>query len=179
VRLVLIGISLLLIAAIAGGNTYVRMRSDLVQQRTAIAAEWSAVDDALRQRADLVRELTDSGQKAASFPADILRQAEESRQKLSSTAPTSEKVLANEHLSTALAKILLESENHPQLQSNSGFLRLQEEIKVSEDRIAEARLKYNDSLEHYNARIQSFPQNLVAKIAGFGRNDAYFPTEHF
>jgi LemA protein len=179
VRTAWIAIPILLAAALGGGSVYVKIRTELVQQRTDINSEWSDVDRALQQRAGLIGDLAEAGRKVAPLQGEILQQIAEARQVIAGGPAPVDKVQANSQLSSALAKVLVESENHPQLQTNSLFLRLEEEIRKSEDRIAEARLKYNDSLEHYNARIQGFPHNLVAKIAGFGRNDAYFPTEHF
>jgi LemA protein len=179
VRTALIAIPVLLAATAGGGTTFVRVRGDLAQQRADIASEWSDVDQALQQRASLIGDLADAGRKIAPLQAEVLKQVAEARASVLGGPSPQDKVQANLRLSNALAKVLVEAENYPRLRSNPAFLRIEEEIKNSEDRIAEARLKYNDSLEHYNARIQSFPHNLVARISGFGRNDAYFPTEHF
>jgi LemA protein len=179
VKIVLIAIPVLLAATAGGGTTFVRVRGDLAQQRAVIASEWSDVDQALQQRASLIGDLTETGRKLAPLQAEVLKQVAEARAAVLGGPAPQDKVQANLRLSNALAKVLVEAENHPRLRSNAAFLRIEEEIKNSEDRIAEARLKYNDSLEHYNARIQSFPHNLVARISGFERNDAYFPTEHF
>lgn len=178
-RKVLIAIPVLLVATAGAGTTFVRVRGDLAQQRADIASEWSDVDQALEQRAGLIGDLVDTGWKLVPLQAEILKQVAEARAAVIGGPAPQDKLQANLRLSNALAKVLVEAENYPRLRSNPAFLRLEEEIRNSEDRIAEARLKYNDSLQHYNARIQSFPHNLVARISGFGRNDAYFPTEHF
>src|ERR1700674_984835 len=88
-----------------------------------------------------------------------------------------EKFQANDQLSGALSRLLVISENYPQLRSNENFLRLQDEIDGTENRIAVERRKYNETLQRYNTSIQVFPNNIVAGMAGFGRNDAYFRTE--
>ena len=69
------------------------------------------------------------------------------------------------------------SENYPLLRSNENFLRLQDEIAGTENRIAVERRKYNEVLQRYNTSIELFPNNIVASMAGFARNDAYFKTE--
>ena len=69
------------------------------------------------------------------------------------------------------------SENYPQLRSNEAFRRIEDDIAEKENDIAVERLKYNETLEHYNAQIQMFPDNVVASMSGFTRNDQYFPTE--
>ena len=176
---ILIAMPVLVVVLVGAATTFVRVHRDLVEQRTAIAAEWSDVDQALKQRAGLIGNLVEAGRKLAPLDAQALKEVSEAHAVVLRGPTPEDKVQANERLSNWLAKVLVAAENYPRLRSNPGFLRLQEEIKTSEDSIAVARLKYNDSLEHYNARIQSFPHNLVAGISGFRRNDAYFPTEHF
>ena len=78
---------------------------------------------------------------------------------------------------SARERLLVITENYPQLRSNENFLRLQDELAGTENRIAVERRKYNETLEHYNAQIQRFPDNIVASMSGFTRNDAYFKTE--
>lgn len=178
-RTALIAIPVFLVATAAIGSTLVRIRGDLVQQRTAIAAGWSDVDQALRERAALIGDLADAAQKFTPAQAGVMKEIADARAVVVNGLAPLDKVQANDRLSNGLAKVLVFAENYPALREQDAFLRLEEQIKKSEDRIAAARLKYNDSLEHYNARIQTFPNNFVAKIMGFGRNDAYFPTEHF
>ncbi len=155
------------------------MRDRLTQQRAAIQAEWTEVDEAMKQRAAEIRDLADaaiaSGVPASDVSADI---AAATGDLLSGTTPQA-RIRASQRLSTDMAKLLISSENHARFESSRTFRGLQEQIRDSEERIAVARRKYNESLEHYNAGIQRFPYNLVAKIAGFRRNDAYFQTEPF
>ena len=68
-------------------------------------------------------------------------------------------------------------ENYPQLKSNENFLRLQDELAGTENRIAVERRRYNETLQDYNTFLSLFPNNLVASMGGFARNDAYFKTE--
>jgi LemA protein len=178
-RIALIAIPVLLAATAVAGSTFVRVRSDLIQQRAAIASGWSDVDQALQERARLIADLAEDSQKSTPLEPELRKEIVDSHAAVVNGPAPPDKIQANDRLSNALAKVLVSAENYRQLRSEPAFLRLQEEIKKSEDRIAVARLKYNDSLEHYNARIQTFPNNFVAKILGFGRNDAYFPTEHF
>ena len=68
-------------------------------------------------------------------------------------------------------------ENYPQLKSNENFLRLQDELAGTENRIAVERRKYNETVQKYNTDIELFPNNIAASMFGFQRNDAYFKTE--
>jgi LemA protein len=73
--------------------------------------------------------------------------------------------------------LLVVVENYPQLKSNENFLRLQDELAGTENRIAVERRRYNEAVQDYNTFIALFPNSLVASMGGFARNDAYFKTE--
>ena len=77
-------------------------------------------------------------------------------------------------MDAALGRLLLVVENYPQLKSNENFLRLQDELAGTENRIAVERKRYNDTLQDYNTYVQQFPNSLFAGWAGFKANDAYF-----
>ena len=88
-----------------------------------------------------------------------------------------EKIAANGQLDSALGRLLVVVENYPQLRSNENFLRLQDELAGTENRIAVERRRYNEAVQDYNTFIALFPNSLVASMSGFTRNDAYFKTE--
>jgi len=178
VKILLISMPLVIVAGVGAGTTFVRIRQSLAEQRGAIAEEWSRVDQSLRERAVLIRNLAEAA-KGRDAQADVLQDIAEARTALLNASLPQDKIHANDRLSNGLARLLVASESRPGLRSDSTFLELQDEIKRSDDRVAVARLKYNDSLEHYNARIQTFPNNLVARISGFKRNDEYFKTVLF
>src|SRR5262249_13733459 len=101
---------------------------------------------------------------------------EAARAKLAAAEGAGEKIRANRELSLAVARLLLACETHPRLRHSDNFRRVREELAAQEDEIANARFQYNNALEHYNARMQRFPVNVVASLAGFARDDAYFGT---
>ena len=88
-----------------------------------------------------------------------------------------EKIAANGQLDSAISRLLLVVENYPNLKANENFLRLQDELAGTENRIAVERHKYNETLQRYNTNIGLFPNNLFASMLGFHRNDEYFKTE--
>jgi len=85
-------------------------------------------------------------------------------------------IKANDQLSGALGRLLVLQENYPDLKSNQNFLRLQDELTGTENRIAISRRDYNLAVQHYNTDVELFPKNLAAGIFGFKRDDAYFKT---
>ena len=175
----LIAAPVLLLAVIGGRGTFVRVRQDLARQRTAIETAWQQVNAALEERSGLVRSLGEAARAASREAAGPAGEVAEASAALARSTTPRERIEANRLISDALAKVLLCAEKDRRLASDRTFIRLGEQVRDSEERVAEARRKYNENLEHYNARIQQFPSNLVARISGFERNDAYFQTEPF
>lgn len=173
----LIVILILVIAAVGLGGKFVSVRNDLVTQREAVDAQWAQVDVALQRRADLIPNLVETVKGFAKHETEVFTAIANARAALLGGKTPQEKIAANDQLSGALGRLLVLTENYPQLRSNENFLRLQDEIAGSENRIAVERRKYNETLEHYNAQIQRFPDNIVASMSGFTRNDAYFRTD--
>jgi len=173
----LIVLLILVVAGVAMGGKFVSVRNDLVTQREAVNAQWSQVDVALQRRADLIPNLVETVKGFAKHETEVFTAIANARAALIGGKTPQEKIAANDQLTGALSRLLVISENYPQLKSNENFLRLQDEIAGTENRIAVERRKYNETLEHYNAQIQRFPDNIVASLSGFTRNDAYFRTD--
>lgn len=176
-KIALVIILILVVAAVGFGGKFVSVRNDLVTQREAVNAQWSQVDVALQRRADLIPNLVETVKGFAKHKTEVFTAIANARAALIGAKTPQDKIAANDQLSGALSRLLVITENYPQLRSNENFLRLQDEIAGTENRIAVERRKYNETLEHYNAQIQRFPDNIVASLSGFTRNDAYFKTE--
>ena len=173
----LIVVAVLLLVGMGACSKFVGVRNDLVTQREAVNAAWSAVDVALQRRADLIPNLVETVKGFASHETEVFKNIADARAALGGARTPSEKIAANDQLSGALSRLLVISENYPQLRSNENFLRLQDELAGTENRIAVERRKYNETLQRYNTSIELFPNNIVAGMSGFTRNDAYFKTE--
>ena len=167
---------LLLFGLILGGKV-VGTRNDLVVQREAVSAAWSQVDVVLQRRADLIPNLVSTVQGYAKQEKDVFTAIANARSALIGARNPQEKIAANGQLDGALSRLLVITENYPQLKSNENFLRLQDELAGTENRIAIERRKYNEAVQKYNTNIDLFPNNIAASIFGFSRNDAYFKTD--
>src|SRR5690349_187293 len=178
-RIALIVFPLLTAGLAVGASTYFKVRQGLAEQRAAVAAGWTAVSDALQERAQLIRELAEAARNSSTAADDILKEIAAAQDDVTHGSTPEQRIRANERLSAAQAKLFLATESTRHAKGNRTFSRLEEQIRDSEERIAVSRRKYNETLEHYNARIQGFPENLVARLAGFSRDDAYFYTEPF
>ena len=162
-----------LIAILAFGQ-YVSVRNTLVTKNESVKAAWSQVDIVLQRRADLIPNLVETVKGYAQQEQTVFGDIAKARSALLSAGTPSDKIAANQQLDGALGRLLLIVENYPQLKSNENFLRLQDELAGTENRIAVERKRYNDALQDYNTYIQKFPNNIFAGWAGFKPNEAYF-----
>ena len=152
---------------------YVGVRNTLVQKNEGVKAAWSQVDIVLQRRADLIPNLVETVKGYAKQEQTVFGDIAKARSALLSAGSPQEKIAANQRLDGALGRLLLVVENYPQLKSNENFLRLQDELAGTENRIAVERKRYNDTLQDYNTYVQTFPNNIYAGWSGFKPNDAY------
>src|SRR5438270_4247894 len=171
--LVAVVIVIVLIGLIFFGQ-YVGVRNTLVSKNEAVKAAWSQVDIVLQRRADLIPNLVETVRGYAKQEQTVFGDIAKARSTLLSAGTPQEKIAANQQLDGALGRLLLIVENYPQLKSNENFMRLQDELAGTENRISVARKRYNDALQDYNTYVQQFPASLFAGAAGFKPNDAYF-----
>ena len=168
---------ILLILAFVLGSAYVGRRNQMAIKREAVNAAWSQVDVVLQRRADLIPSLVATVKGYAVQEQIVYGEIARARSALLGASTPAEKIAANGQLDSALGRLLVIVENYPQLKSNENFMRLQDELAGTENRIAIERRNYNQAVQDYNTYISLFPNSLVASIAGFTRNDAYFKTE--
>ena len=173
---VIVLVVLLLIGLVMGGK-YVAIRNDLVTKKETVSAAWSQVDVALQRRADLIPNLVETVKGYAKHEQGVMDAVANARAALIGARTPQEKIAANTQLDGALGRLLVVVENYPNLKANENFLRLQDELAGTENRIAVERRKYNQTVQEYNTQIQLFPNNIVASMSGFTREDAYFKTE--
>ncbi len=178
-KAILIALPLLAVAGAVAASTYLKVRQGLAEERADIATAWRGVAEALVERAALIHDLAAAMRPSVAEAEGIAREIAALQAELQRGGAPQEQIRVHDRLSTALARLLEAGDASRRAKPSAAELRLEEQIKDSEGKIAVARRRYNETLEHYNARIQTFPNNLVARIAGFGRNDAYFRTEPF
>jgi LemA protein len=164
---------LVLIALIAFGQ-YVGVRNSLVAKNEGVKSAWSQVDVVLQRRADLIPNLVETVKGYAKQEQTVFGDIARARSTLLAAGTPEQKIAANQQLDGALGRLLVIVENYPQLRSNENFLRLQDELAGTENRIAVERKRYNDTLQDYNTYVQQFPHNIFAGWAGFKPNSAYF-----
>jgi len=176
-KIALIVLAVLLIIALMLGSSFIGRRNQMAVKREAVNAAWAQVDVVLQRRADLIPNLVETVKGFAAQEQTVFGDIAKARSALLGAHSPADKIAANGQLDSALGRLLVVVENYPQLKSNENFLRLQDELAGTENRIAVERRRYNETVQDYNTFIALFPNSLVASMSGFARNDAYFKTE--
>ncbi len=165
------------LALVLGGCEFVQTRNRLATEKESINAEWSQVDTALQRRADLIPNLVETVKGYAKEETTIMTSVANARSQLLNAQSPQQKIDANNNLSSALGRLLVVVENYPDLKANRNFEQLERELEGTENRILQARRRYNESVQKYNTDLSLFPANVIASMAGFQREDAYFKTD--
>jgi len=172
--LVVLGVVVLL-ALVVGGMVMGRYNG-MVQQNEQINNTWAQVKVVLQRRADLIPNLVETVKGYAAHEKEIFENVAEARSKLAGATTPAETANANAGLSSALGRLLAIAENYPDLKANENFIRLQDELAGSENRIAVERRAYNESVRAYNAYIKTFPNNIIAGMFNFKERE-YFEAD--
>jgi LemA protein len=173
----LIVLAVLLVIGFVLGSAFIGRRNQMAIKREAVNAAWAQVDVVLQRRADLIPNLVETVKGYAVQEQTVFGAIAQARAALIGARTPTDKIAANGQLDSALARLLVIVENYPQLKSNENFMRLQDELAGTENRIAVERRRYNEVVQDFNTYIVLFPNSLVASMSGFTRNDAYFKTE--
>lgn len=172
--LVVILIFVLIVVGLAVGGLYNR----LVKSQQAVDQSWAQVQNVYQRRADLIPNLVSTVAGQANFEKSTLEAMTNARASVGrvsldpNKAPTDAAQLqkfqeAQGQLSTALSRLLVVSENYPQLRANEGFLTLQAQLEGTENRITVERGNFNVAVQSYNVAVKSFPANFIAGMLGF------------
>jgi LemA protein len=154
---------LALAALLASGCGY----NTLVSQNEAVDSAWSEVQNQLQRRNDLIPNLVETVKGFAKQEQTVLIGVTEARSKVAGAASPAQAIEASNELSNALSRLLVVVERYPELKSDQNFLRLQDELAGTENRLAVARKRYNDAVQSYQTTSKRFPTNLVAMLFGF------------
>ena len=147
-------------AAVSNYNALVAMNAD-------VDNKWAQVENQLQRRNDLIPNLVETVKGYAAQEQTVFGDIADARARMAGARSPQEMIDANQQLEGALGRLLLIVERYPELRSNENFMRLQDELAGTENRIAVERQRYNDSVTSFNVKIRSFPTMLFAQILGF------------
>jgi len=163
---------ILVIAGMSLAGIYNR----LVAQDQQVKAAWAQVQNVLQRRADLIPNLVETVKGYATHEKEVFENVAEARSRLAGTTSPREAAAANAGLTSALGRLLAIAENYPALKANENFIRLQDELAGTENRIAVERMRYNEAVQAFNTSIKRFPTNFLARMLGFSEKE-YFEAE--
>jgi LemA protein len=167
-------IGILVLVVLMFGGSCVGKYNQLVSLNESVSTAWSQVENVLQRRNDLIPNLVNTVKGYAAQEQKVFIDVTEARAKVGGATTVPEKVEANNQLTAALGRLLLVVENYPQLKSNQNFLALQDELAGTENRIAVERMRYNDAVKGYNTFVRMFPNNAIAGVFGYSRENIYF-----
>lgn len=152
---------------------YVVMYNGLVQLRVHAQESWSQIDVQLQRRNDLIPNLVSTVKRYSKFEASTLAKVTELRTALNNVPDDdhAKKMEVSNQLTGTLRTLFAVSENYPDLKASAEYQQLMEELSNTENKIAYSRQLYNSTVAALNAKIQSFPSNIVAKLHHFTQMD--------
>ena len=148
----------------------------LVRLKNQVKNAFAQIDVQLKRRANLIPNLVETVKGYAKHEKEVLENVTKARSALMKAGDVKSKAKADNMLTGTLKTLFAVSENYPQLKANENFLRLQEELSGTENKVAYARQFYNDIVMKFNTKIELFPNNLFAKILGFKQEDSFEAT---
>jgi len=134
----------------------------MVSTDEEVKAAWAQVENQLMRRYDLIPNLVETVKGYAAHEREVLTQVTEARSRVGSARTADEQIRANNELTGALSRLVVVVENYPQLKANENFIRLQDELAGTENRISVERRRYNEKVKEYNQLIRRFPGNVIA-----------------
>ena len=170
----LVVIAVIVLAGLFVYGSFKSAQNQMVQLQENVNSKWADVDVNLQRRADLIPNLVETVKGFTKEENSVFADIANARAGLLSAQGPEAKIAANGRLDSAFGRLLALSENYPQLRSSDQFMRLQDELSGTENRIAVSRRYYNQAIQDYNTFIEQFPNSIWANILGFHRNSAYF-----
>jgi LemA protein len=169
-------VALIVVLVVIGVGWYIGIRNKLVTMEENINGAWAEIDNQLKRRADLIPNLVNTVKGYATHEREVFTQVAEARAKLAGASTVGEAAAGYNQLQNALGRLLVIVERYPELKANVNFIRLQDELAGTENRIAVARKRYNDSVRLFNTKIRRFPSSIVARHMGLEKKE-YFEIE--
>ena len=163
--LIIVGVLILLVAI---PYSYLKgTYNSLVSMDEGVKGAWAQVENQLQRRYDLIPNYVETVKGYAAHEKEVFVKVTDARSKVAGAGSIDEKIQANNQLSSALSRLLVVVERYPELKANTNFIRLQDELAGTENRIAVERRRFNETVKVYNIKIRTFPTNIIAGMFGF------------
>lgn len=167
------GLIFLILPVLFGVSVY----NGLIKIDENVNKQWAEIDNMLQRRADLIPNLVETVKGYAQHEKEIFVAVADARSKLIGARSVTDKAEAAGAMNSALSRLLAIAENYPDLKANTTFLRLQDELSGTENRIAVARTRYNEAVEKFNTKIKRIPGALFAGFMGYEKRSYFEITD--
>lgn len=159
----------LILLAVVGvaGASLLGLYNNLVTQNEQVNNAWAQVQNVLQRRADLIPNLVETVKGYAAHEKAVFKAVADARGRLAGATTPREAAAANNGLTSALGRLLAIAEAYPNLKANENFIRLQDELAGTENRVAVERMRYNEAVRAFNTAIKKFPAVFIAQYLGF------------
>jgi LemA protein len=173
----LVGIGVVLGVIVLGAlifvGVFISIGNGLIAKEESVNAAWANVESKLQRRFDLIPNLVETVKGYAKQEADVLEKVTALRSQWGAAKTVDEKAAAAGQLEGFLGRLMVISENYPELKSNANFMELQAELAGTENRISVERDRYNESVKEFNTAIRSFPASLIAGMKGMTPKESF------
>ena len=170
-------IAVLLAVAAGGAGWVISVKNGLIAADEEVNDQWAQIDTQLQRRVDLIPNLVSAVKGYLAHEDKIFTGIAEARGKLLAAQGPAQKAAAAADVTVSLGRLLAVAENYPALRANENFIRLQDELAGTENRIAVSRKRYNDQVKVYNMRIRQFPGSMFAGDLGLAPRDYFEPPK--
>ena len=160
-------LAIIVLIALVFGSMYVGRKNQMVTLDEQVKSNWAQVDVVLQRRADLIPNLVETVKGFAAHEEKVFGDIAAARSALIGAKTPADKIAANGQLDGALSRLLVITENYPQLKATQAFRDLSAQLEGAENRITVARGRYIKTVEAYNVSVRSFPNNLTAMMFGY------------
>jgi len=168
-------VAVVLLVVLIGFGSYVSAKNQMVQLNEDVDNAYSQIDIQQQRRLDLIPNLVASVKGYVKEESTILTNIANARAGvIAAGSDRASSIAANQQLTMAISPLLRLQENYPDLKGNDQFMRLEDELAGTENRISVGRERYNKALEAYNVDVKQFPNSFWAGIAGFKYRDEYY-----
>ncbi len=173
----LVIVAVIAVLVLAVGGWVVSNYNNLVTKKTEVQKSFAEVDNLLLRRNDLIPNLVETVKGVAAQEQIVFGQIADARAQMAGARSTDQKIAAGGAMDSAIGRLLVVIENYPQLKSQENYLRLQDELAGTENRLSVSRTRYNEVVGEYNVMVKRFPTNLFAGMFGYKEEPFYAVSE--
>ncbi len=173
----LIGLGVVVLVVIFIVMGFAGVYNGIVSKHETITSEWAQVENQLQRRSDLIPNLVNTVKGYAVYEKNVLEDVTNARSQWAKSSTVEEKVKAAGAIDKALGRLIMVTENYPNLKADQTFLKLMDELSGTENRISVERMRYNEAVKDYNVGVRMFPGNIVAGMYGYKVATEYFKAE--